>query len=245
MNKNAEKLWFSAFGGSPPKEIGYVNAGEHTWTEGVKKNSRAIQEEIASFLEEHPDKLKPYFNKTLVEGKKNWRALSFKIWGWPIKENVKECPLTQKVMESIPGIVSYSVSMLEPGVDIKKHRGDTNAIIRGHLGLLIPAGLPLCGFECDGEQRAWKERELLLFNDSSKHRAWNHTDKRRIVLLFDVIRPEYIRKKRRVCATVLAALVSQKVAGAFAGKGMLSKVILAPVFIVAYVAVYLLSLFRS
>ena len=130
---------------------------------------------------------------------------------WQVNKNIKQCPETNKILKTIPNIISASVSILEPGVTIKPHRGDTNAIIRCHLPLIVPAGLPECGFEVVGEKRAWEVGKVIAFNDSAKHSAWNHSDKRRYVLLFDVMRPECVNKKYAVCSMVLGGLVMQSI----------------------------------
>ena len=40
------------------------------------------------------------------------------------------------------------------------------------------------------ETRPWRTGELTLFDDSVEHEAWNDSDDTRVILLFDVARPE-------------------------------------------------------
>lgn len=77
------------------------------------------------------------------------------------------------------------------------------------MGVVVPADLPEAGFRVNGQERAWREGEFLFFCDGYVHSAWNHSGSDRIVMIIDVLRPEFLGRKRFVCATVLAALVLQ------------------------------------
>jgi hypothetical protein len=46
--------------------------------------------------------------------------------------------------------------------------------------------------------------------DAFPHETWNHTGQARIVLLVDVLRPEFSNQKKRICATVMTSLFLQK-----------------------------------
>ena len=119
---------------------------------------------------------------------------------------------TIELLENIPGLVSASFNLLEPHSNIAPHYGDTNAIIRCHLGLEIPGELPQIGFEVNGKQRSWRKGEVLMFCDAYYHKAWNNTEKKRVILLFDVIRPEFIHKKDWICSRILASFLLQSIA---------------------------------
>jgi hypothetical protein len=99
-------------------------------------------------------------------------------------------PETCRALDSIPGIVNYSFLRLEGKSTVKPHHGQTDAVVRCHLGVTIPGSLPDTAMEVDGEPRAWGEGEVLLFNDAYLHTAYNGTDKPRDILIFDVWRPE-------------------------------------------------------
>src|SRR5262249_12003867 len=97
----------------------------------------------------------------------------------------------------------------EPGANINPHQGDTDAIIRCHLGLSVPGGLPECGFQVGPEIRGWKEGEALPFCDAWTHTSWNNTREKRLVIIIDVMRPEFIAQQNSICAHVLASSVLQ------------------------------------
>ena len=125
----------------------------------------------------------------------------------------KHFPETLKLIKSIPGLVSASYTQLEPMSSIKAHCGDTDAIFRCHLGLRIPGKMPECGFRVGNEWRSWQEGKLLIFVDANNHEAINNTPQSRFIFLFDIIRDEYVGKKRLICSTVLTGLFVQKLTG--------------------------------
>jgi aspartyl/asparaginyl beta-hydroxylase (cupin superfamily) len=72
-----------------------------------------------------------------------------------------------------------------------------------HLPLVIP---PDCALRVGNETRAWREGELLMFDDTIEHEAWNKSSQLRVVLIFDVWRPELSREEQALIATMLAAI---------------------------------------
>lgn len=185
-----------------PKLFSWVNALEEKFPE--------IKNEILHFMSDHAEVAKPYFAKDMMNAPEKWKAFSFLFWKKrQSKMAIRECPKTTAALQQIDGLVSASVSMLEPHSFIKPHYGDTDAVFRCHLPLVVPAGLPMCGFRVGYEDRAWEEGKTMIFNDAAYHKAWNETDSRRIVLLFDVMKPEYRKKENWICAMVLASIVFQ------------------------------------
>ena len=47
---------------------------------------------------------------------------------------------------------------------------------------------------------------MLAFCDAHRHWAWNDSDEARVVLVFDVMRPEYVADKPWICAMVMASI---------------------------------------
>lgn len=47
-----------------------------------------------------------------------------------------------------------------------------------------------CMFRAETECTTWRPGHMLVFDDTSTHEAWNHTDERRVILLFDFERPK-------------------------------------------------------
>ncbi len=150
-----------------------------------------------------------YFNYEMVNKHGAWKTIPLMSWGVHFHKHKRHFPETYKLVKQIPNLVSLSFNVLEPKSNIKPHFGDTNAMVRCHYGLQVSGELPDIGFRVKDEQQAWKEGELLIFCDGYVHEAWNNTDKQRIIMLFDVILPEYKSKKRRICGTVLSSIFFQ------------------------------------
>ncbi len=90
-------------------------------------------------------------------------------------------------------------SMLKPGMHIVPHTGFLNTRLICHLPLLAPPG---CRLRVGNEVRIWEEGKMLLFDDSIEHEAWNEGSETRVVLLFEIWRPE-IGEADREALTVL------------------------------------------
>ncbi|HWY99171.1 MAG TPA: aspartyl/asparaginyl beta-hydroxylase domain-containing protein [Bacteroidia bacterium] len=181
----------------------FFDSDDYAWATDIKKYWSTIKEEVRKLIEEQDKKFTS--NSYLgIATNNGWSSLSYLFWGSriPGKDLKTQCSQLANYLEGIPGIVSVSFSRLAPQTTIKEHRGDTNAVLRCHLGIEIPAGLPDCGIRVGGEEKSWKEGEWLFFNDAHKHMAWNNTDKRRIVLIVDVVRPEFLNKQKNICATI-------------------------------------------
>jgi aspartyl/asparaginyl beta-hydroxylase (cupin superfamily) len=82
---------------------------------------------------------------------------------------------------------SVLFSKLTPGAHIPPHRGMLNCRLIAHLPLIVPDG---CWLRVGNETRRWEEGKLLIFDDSFEHEARNESGETRIVLLFDLWRPE-------------------------------------------------------
>jgi len=59
-------------------------------------------------------------------------------------------------------------------------------VYRAHLGLVVP---DQCGLRVGSTTRAWLPGEVLIFDDTVNHEAWNRSSATREVLLFDFLRP--------------------------------------------------------
>lgn len=186
------------------EEKSFYSNHNFSWIQELEKNFPAIREEIISYVSQY--ELDPYFNKSLVSNKNSWKTDGLLFWGYFIKKNYSHFKVSWKAIKNIPGLVSFSISVLEPNSSIKPHNGDTNAIMRVHLPIVVPEGLPNCSFTVNKNTKPWVEGEPLIFNDAQMHSAQNLSNQRRIVLLIDVIRPEFNNRKNEICAKVLNGL---------------------------------------
>lgn len=126
-------------------------------------------------------------------GQPSWEAYFFFRHGQRFDQNHARCPLTSKALESIElcDIADHApeicFSLLSPGTHILPHYGVTNARVVMHLPLLVP---PECALNLVGVgEHAWREGELMMFDDTFQHEAWNRSKSPRLILLMDCWNP--------------------------------------------------------
>ncbi len=203
------KIWYNYWHkGLPQKEPDYIDFKNYLWAQNLMEIKDDLINEVEKFIDKKQTLRSHYYGNTLGVNE-NWRTLSFKTWNIIVKDNLNECPIIKKWLKNNPSVISASVNLLGPKSTIGKHRGDTNAIYRCHLGIDIPDKIPQCGFDVEGNKKSWKRGELLVFCDAKEHYAWNNTDKPRIIFLFDVIREEFAVKLNSISINVRAFLLLQ------------------------------------
>ncbi|MBU1257181.1 MAG: aspartyl/asparaginyl beta-hydroxylase domain-containing protein, partial [Alphaproteobacteria bacterium] len=94
-------------------------------------------------------------------------------------------------------------SLLKPGTHIQPHHGLLNTRLICHLPLLAPSD---CALRVGAETRAWRTGEMLIFDDSVEHEAWNRSAETRVVLLFEVWRPEILPEEREALTRLFEAI---------------------------------------
>ncbi len=209
--KKYPKPWFSYKGLYNRDTPFFYKNEDFDWVKTIEDNYfKDIKPEIEAFMKAKGKSLDPYFNVDLVGNNNSWKIGGFYFWNNKIEDNYKFIPKLENILTSIPGFVSAGISYLEPNTDIKVHNGDTDASVRVHLGLKIPAPLPTCGLEVGKEQRGWEEGKILIFNDAQLHRAWNHSNETRYVMIIDIIRPEYLSQTKSICANALSLIKLQQ-----------------------------------
>jgi aspartyl/asparaginyl beta-hydroxylase (cupin superfamily) len=187
----------------PSTKETFIDPANYEWTKLIEANYELINAEVIKHFQANEKEFNPYSAGELTKGSGKWRSFGFYFWGIRASDQIcSHFSETIQLLKQIPGIVSASVSVMEPGSEIKPHFGDTNAIHRCHLGLVIPGALPEVGFQAGYEKRSWEEGKLLIFNDAAYHKAWNHSTQKRVVLIFDVIRSPYLNRKLWICSRV-------------------------------------------
>lgn len=172
------------------------------WADLLCHNWQAVRREYEDNVRGGRDHVVDVFNPAgpKVSG---WRSVNFQTFLWRYHRARRAFPVTVALLDSIPGLTSAFINVLEPGASIPAHQGDSQAILRCHLGLDVPAGD--CGVRVGPETRRCANGMLLAFCDAHEHASWNATSQRRIVLLVDVMRPEYLAQRGSICANVLSA----------------------------------------
>lgn len=200
-----EQLWYSYSGYKYPGALpAYYDISGISQLQEIGENLLAVHQETTQFILAHGQALPAYFNTSIVEGKGTWNVLHLLSWG---KTNTGACdalPVTYSTFSKMPGVLSLGIAALSGNTEVRPHIGDTNAIIRCHLGLIIPSALPSCGIEVNEQQRSWEAGRWLAFCDAHEHKAWNYTEHKRYVLIVDILRDEFISQKADICRNVLS-----------------------------------------
>ena len=98
------------------------------------------------------------------------------------------CPRTVALLNSIPGVKAAMFAELPPGGQLNAHRDPFAGSLRYHLGLATPND-DACYIEVDGIRHSWRDGQGVIFDETYVHEAYNRSDKNRIVLFCDVVRP--------------------------------------------------------
>jgi aspartyl/asparaginyl beta-hydroxylase (cupin superfamily) len=118
------------------------------------------------------------------ESKKSW-----------IASTCAYCPQTCALLKQIPNIRTALFSKLGPSTKLSTHTGWedlANYVLRCHIVLKMPRQ-GNCGLIVDGQTCFHELNEIIVFDDSKLHRAFNHSnDDDRVVLIVDIMRPPHM-----------------------------------------------------
>ena len=163
------------------------------WVESLESAYPEIRNELIDLLK-HPEKI-PSFHQISPDQKRiskgdNWKTFGMYVFGHRIEENCRICPHTAKTLSSIPNMRTAMFSILQPHYHIVPHRGPSRAVVRVHLGLIVPKDQPdKLWIRVDDQRLHWEEGKVLIFDDFYEHEVRNDTDELRAVLFIDVDRP--------------------------------------------------------
>lgn len=166
----------------------------------------AMNEGFAPYIQRAPN-VPPPDHPLLDDG--GWAAQYLWRDGMPTEPAATRCPATMAAltMAPIPVIQARSpmalFSRLTPGTHIRPHHGLLNTRLICHVPLIAPSG---CGLRVGAETRHWREGEALIFDDSIEHEAWNRGDSVRVVLLFEVWRPDVTPAERLALTGIFEAI---------------------------------------
>ncbi|MFD3698354.1 aspartyl/asparaginyl beta-hydroxylase domain-containing protein [Streptomyces sp. NPDC058646] len=157
----------------------------------VRTMQDAYPQILAEFhaLREEQARFAPYEDLYTKElGWQGWDTYQLYRNGEWRAEARAQCPVTVASLEQTPhGPRDGMFTVLNPGVHITPHTGGVNLLLTAHLPLVVP---PDCSIKVADDERTWQEGEVILFDDSFIHEAWNRGTRQRSVLLWDVWHPE-------------------------------------------------------
>ncbi len=177
--------------------------------EQVAANWESIRDEYLALVERagRPPSfsdVEPGQQRLAGDGK--WRVVMFRLFGNDWEQNRELMPVTWELLSRVENLESAMISVLEPGKRLQLHFGAVKAIIRVHLGLLVPDPPRLAGIRVGGVTREWHPGELMVFDDTHWHTAWNDGPTDRVVLFCDLRRTTGIGWLDRLGAKVLTRL---------------------------------------
>jgi ornithine lipid ester-linked acyl 2-hydroxylase len=182
LNFNQAKL------GNPP----VYNNALFPWVAAIEEAAPRIRAELERVLARKADL--PSFQEISTDVKsistdQGWKTFFLLGFGVKSEQGTALCPETWKALQHIPGLKTAMFSIFEPGKHLPPHRGPYNGFLRLHLGLIVPEPQDKLAIRVKDRICHWREGEVLIFDDSYEHEAWNHTDKTRVVLFVDFVKP--------------------------------------------------------
>jgi hypothetical protein len=186
--------------------IQYYDTARFDWAAAVEAASEAILAELEAVLGDGRDDFLPYIRSEANQprdhpllDRKDWSALFLAENGKQFDAAIARCPRTWETVQAAPlafirgGSPTVMFSLLRPGTRIPAHTGTHNTRLTCHLPLIVPPG---CGFRVGNEVREWQVGKLLVFDDTIEHEAWNEGAADRVILIFDIWRPELDETER-------------------------------------------------
>lgn len=187
------------------------------WFDEIEAATAEIRAELEAVMHE-PGTFAPY-----VQGHANrprheqmgmldnpaWSACYLWKNGEPVAENVVRFPRTMHALRNAPLALvpnrspSILFSLLRPGAHIPPHNGLVNTRFICHLPVIVPGN---CRFRVGNETRDWVEGKGWAFDDSIEHEAWNESDRTRVILLFEMWRPELTAEERKLVVSLFETI---------------------------------------
>lgn len=178
--------------------VRFYNNNDFKWAKFLELNTEVIKDELLLnlnnkfWLPEHPDYVKSDSNAS-------WKTLTILFFGIKNRNLIKQFPNTYKLIQTIPNLVTAQFSLLKSNSTILPHKGYTSMLLRSHLPIIVPSDKERCAIKIEDEFKNWKEGELLIFDDSLEHSAWNNSSEDRVVLMFDFVKPGITYSASEIC----------------------------------------------
>ena len=198
-------------------QIQFYEREQFPWLDDVEAATDDVRAELMGVLDE-PGAFAPYVQghanrpRTEQMGMLNNPAWSaFYLWknGEVVPENAARCPQTMQALRNAPlarvrnRSPSILFSLLRPGAHIPPHNGLINTRLICHLPVIVPGN---CRFRVGNDQRQWAKGKAWAFDDTIEHEAWNGSQETRVILLFDIWRPELTEQERFAVIALFEAI---------------------------------------
>lgn len=204
MSQQANPFYYNTPEWYKGGEPAFYDAKGFPISEVLLEHQPTFKEEALGLFSRQPTSFQQNFSPYNTD-LKGWRTIVLFSYGLINKKNIEKFPKTWEVLKDIEGLSLLMFSVLQPQTHLKAHFGDTDAIVRHHIGLHVPAPHPSIALRVCQEERGWSEEEVMSFCVVNRHQAWNKTDEPRLILMSDTIKPEFAHRTAEVWSKVLGA----------------------------------------
>jgi aspartyl/asparaginyl beta-hydroxylase (cupin superfamily) len=194
----------------------YLDKGLIPGIEDLERRSNEIRAELLALLPGERGRERVFQTGELEQANlrgadqpPSWNGYYFFRHGERRADNCAACPATAAALEALPlaRVPGHGpevlFSVFSPGTQLLPHRGVTNTRVVGHLPLMIPDD---CALRVGGEDHHWREGEVVVFDDTYEHEAWNRSKRTRVVMIFDLWNPFLSQVERAVIAELVVVM---------------------------------------
>ena len=209
-----QKPTFLFFPGLPATP--YLDKGLILEIEDLEARTNDIRAELLALLPSAAGRERVFHTGELEEANlrgldtpPSWNGYYFFRHGERRADNCAACPVTAAALDELPlaRVPGHGpevlFSVFSPGTHLLPHCGVTNTRVVGHLPLMIPDD---CALRVGGEDHQWREGEVVVFDDTYEHEAWNRSDRTRVVMIFDLWNPFLSLAERAALSTLVIAM---------------------------------------
>ncbi|MBV7314631.1 aspartyl/asparaginyl beta-hydroxylase domain-containing protein [Shewanella sp. NIFS-20-20] len=195
----------------------FYDASEFHWVKDLEANTSVIEQELRAYLsldrgfsayvQSQPDR--PNNNKHQLLDNADWSACYLYRNGDIEADALRYFPQTLAVLAKVPFVTiqgrapNVLFSRLAPGAKIPPHHGFVNTRLICHLPIIEPGN---CGLRVGNDSRQWQWGQCWLFDDTIEHEAWNASQQERIILLFEVWKPELSESEQQQISAMFSAI---------------------------------------
>ena len=197
-------------------QIPFYDPGDFEWVAALEARMPDIRAEAEAVLSAGRDLL-PYVQRNADRPTREHALLddpdwsAYYLWkdGVLVEDHARACPAAVAAFENLPmpNVANRSpsalFSVLKAKTHIPPHWGMLNTRLICHLPLIVPTN---CRLRVGNEVRNVEAGKMLIFDDSIEHEAWNDSDETRVILLFEIWRPELDAEERRALTAMFEAI---------------------------------------
>jgi aspartate beta-hydroxylase len=194
----------------------YFDRALFPWIDAFEAQTPRIRAELAAVLQTERGSERVFSSEELerenlrgADAKPSWTGYYFYRHGMRRDDNCSACPATAAALDTVtlchvrehgPEVL---FSVFTAGTHLLPHRGVTNTRLVAHLPLIVPSD---CALVVGGERYVWREGEVVVFDDTYEHEAWNRGAQTRVVLIMDVWNPYLTEVERSAVADLVAEI---------------------------------------